>query len=135
MIPRSSTKGIFIKERREKLKGNKTSNKNETNLGLCFGCELPGHVVKDCPTLQIKAGKRRQKAENEFKRAMIATWSDSDLSESEDEEEQVVNLCFMANEDQTHDEETEYKSSDEIDYSDLLEYSKDELVQALIKCI
>jgi len=57
---------------------------------------------------------------------MVTAWSDNDSSESEDEEEQVENLCFMANEDQTHDEETENESSDEVDYSDLLEYSKNE---------
>jgi len=74
-----------------------------------------------------------QKAKKEFKRAMIAAWSDRDSSESEDEEEQAVNLCFMAN--QTHDEETEYESSDKVDYSDFLEYSKDELARVLIKCI
>ena len=44
-----------------------------------------------------------------------------------------MNLCFMAN--QTHDEETEYESSDKVDYSDFLEYSKDELARVLIKCI
>jgi len=135
LIPRSSTKGIFIKERREKLKGNKTSNKNETNLGPYFGSGLPGDVVKDCPILQKKAKKRRQKAKKEFKRAMMAVWNDSDSSGSEDEEEQAVNLCFMANENQTHDEETQYESSNKVDYSDLLEYFKNELAQALVKYI
>jgi len=57
-------------------------------------------VVKDCPIIQKKAEKRKQKAKKEFKRAMIAALSDSDSSESEDEEEQAENLCFMANEDQ-----------------------------------
>ena len=66
---------------------------------------------------------------------MIAAWSDSDSSGSGDEEEQPLSLCFMENENQTHNEETDYESSNEVDYSDLLEYSKDELVQALIKCI
>ena len=66
---------------------------------------------------------------------MIAAWSDSDSSGSEDEEEQAVNLCFMANENQTHDEETQYESSNKVDYSDLLEYFKNELAQALVKYI
>jgi len=65
---------------------------------------------------------------------MIAAWSDSDSSDSYDEEEQVENLCFMANEDPSQ-EETEHESLDEVDYSDFLEYSKDELARALIKCI
>ena len=67
---------------------------------------------------------------------MIATWSDSDSSNSDDdEEEQVKNLCFMANEDLSQEEETKYKSSDEVDYSEFLEYSKKKLAQSLIKCI
>jgi len=92
-------------------------------------------LVVDCPILQKKAEKRKQKAKKEFERAMIATWSDSGSSESEDEEEQEMNLCFMANEDQTHEEETKYEISDEANYYDLLENSKNELPQALIKCI
>jgi len=40
----------------------------------------------------------------------------------------------MANEDQIQEEETEYESSDEVDYYDFLEYSKDELARTLIKC-
>ena len=66
---------------------------------------------------------------------MIAAWKDSDSSESEDEEEQKENLCFIGNEDLILEEEIEYESSDEVDYSDFLEYSKDELARALIKCI
>jgi len=131
-------KGSSSKRNEKSSEGNKTSNnKNETNLDPYFGCGLLGHMVKDCPISPKKKNpeKRRQKAKKEFKRVMIAAWSDSDSSESKNEEKQVVNLCFMANENQTHDEETEYESSDEVDYSNLLEYSKDELAQALIKCI
>ena len=78
----------------------------------------------------MKAEKRKQKAKKEFRKAMIATWSDSDSSDS-DKEEEVANLCLMANDVQ----ETESENLDEVDYSDLLEYSKDELAQALIQCI
>ena len=49
-------------------------------------------------------------------------WSDSDSSESEDKKEQKENLCFMTNEDLIQEEETEYESSDEVDYSEFLEY-------------
>jgi len=41
----------------------------------------------------------------------------------------------MANEDLIQEKETEYESSDEIDYSEFLEYSKRKLAQTLIKCI
>jgi len=66
---------------------------------------------------------------------MIAAWSNSDSSDSNDEEEQVESLCFMVNEDLIQEEETEYESSDEVYYSDFLEYSKGELARALVKCI
>jgi len=65
---------------------------------------------------------------------MIAAWSDSNSSDSENEEEQAVSMCFMVNKGQIQEEETEYESSDEVDYSNFLEYSKDELAQALVKC-
>jgi len=52
-------------------------------------------VLKDFPIIQKKVEKRKQKAKKEFKRTMIAAWSDSDSSQSKDEEEQVENLCFM----------------------------------------
>jgi len=119
-------------------KGNKLSaNKNETDLGPCFGCGLPGHMVKDCPIIQKKAEKMKQRAkkEKEIRRVMIAAWSDSDSSDSDGEEEQVENLCFMANEDQIQEDETEYESLDKVDYSEFLEYSKNDLARALIKCI
>jgi len=40
---------------------------------------------------------------------MIAAWSDSHSSDSDDEEEQVSKLCFMANKDNAHEDETEYE--------------------------
>ena len=125
--------------RNEKIsKGNTFSNdKNNTNLGSCFGCGSPEHAVKDCPVIRKKAEKWKQKAkeEKQLKRAMIAAWSDSDSSDNDNEEEKVESLFFMANEDLSQEEETEYESSDEVDYSEFLEYTKKELAQALIKCI
>jgi len=66
---------------------------------------------------------------------MIVAWSDSDSSDGENEEEQAANLCFMVNEGQIQEEEMEHDRSNEVDYSNFLEYSKDELAQALVKCI
>ena len=48
--------------------------------------------------------KHRAKKEKELKRAMIAAWSFSDSSNSDDEKKQVENLCFMANEDQIQED-------------------------------
>jgi len=58
-------------------------------------------VEQDCPIIQKKAEKWKQKAkkEKQLKRAMIVTWSDSNSRKSEYEEERKENLCFMVNED------------------------------------
>jgi len=37
-------------------------NKNESNLGPCFGCGLPGYAVKDSSILQNKDEKQKHKA-------------------------------------------------------------------------
>ena len=124
-------KGSSSSKNEKFSKGTKfINNKNDSNLGPCFGCGLPGHIVKDCPVLQMKAEKRKHKAKKELKKAMIAAWSDSDSSDS-DKKEVVANLPLMMNDVQ----ETKLEKFDEVDYSDLLEYSKDELAQALIRCI
>ena len=96
-------------------------NKIESNKGPGFGCGLPGHIAKDYPILQKKAEKRKENGKQDFKRAIITTWSDSDSSDSENEEEQVTNLCFMVNEGQIQEEEIEYESSDEVNYLEFLE--------------
>jgi len=66
---------------------------------------------------------------------MTAAWSDSDSSYSEDKAEHVANLCFMVNENHVQEHKTKYESLDKVDYTYLLEYSKDELAQTLTKCI
>jgi len=91
------------------LKGNKFSaTKNETELSPCFGCGLLGRMVKDCPIIQKKAEKMNQRAkkEKEPKRAMIAAWSCSNSSDSDNKEEKMENLCFMANEDLIQEDKT-----------------------------
>ena len=126
-------KGFSSKKNDKSSKDNNLSkNKSESNLGRCFGCGLPGHVMQDCPIIQKRIEKHKQKAKKEFKKAMIAAWSDSDSSDSDNEVEQVTNLCFMANEENVQEDKAKYESSDEVDYSDFLEYSKDELAHAII---
>ena len=90
-------KGSSSSKNEKFSKGTKfLNNKNDSNLGPCFGCGLPRHIVKDCSVLQMKAEKHKQKAKKEFKRAMIAAWSDSDSNDS-DKEGEIANLCLMAN--------------------------------------
>ena len=50
--------------------------------------------------------KQRAKKEKELKRAMIVAWSDSDSSDSNNKEQQMEDLRFMANEDLIQKDET-----------------------------
>jgi len=95
-------------------KGRQCFNNNESNMVPLFSCELLGCIVKDCPISQKKAKKQRQKAKKELKKAMVAIWSNSDTSNSDDNEYQVVNLGMMAKEEHG-EEQTECKSSHEVD--------------------
>ena len=66
---------------------------------------------------------------------MLATQSDSDASNSDANEDQVVNVGLMAKEEQLQEESNQRESSNEVNYSVFLEYSKNELAQALVNCI
>src|SRR5436853_2402870 len=68
------------------LKNGKFINFKDNVEPLCFKCNKPGHVKKDCPL--YKSSKR-----GKFKRAFEANWED-DSSSSEDE----ANMCFTAKE-------------------------------------
>jgi len=119
------SKGSTLK-RNEKLKG-KFFNKDNTNVSSCYGCGMPGHLLKDCPLIQ-KMGESWRFKKKENRRAMIAAWSDSDTSESESDEEHKANICLMAREGQAHEPE----NTNEVDIAALYECCKDELINALI---
>ncbi|KAL5546924.1 hypothetical protein UlMin_006611 [Ulmus minor] len=68
----------------------------------------PGHYRSECP--QLKQGR---------KKAMLATWDDSDSSDSESEKDECANVCFMT----IHDEVI----NSELDSSN---FSFDELLDA-----
>jgi len=87
-----------LKRNERSSNGSKFSNINKSSIGPSFGCQSSGHVVKDCLILKKKAGKWKQKAKKEFKTAILATWGNSDISNSDDNEDQVANPGLMAKE-------------------------------------
>ncbi|GAV78863.1 LOW QUALITY PROTEIN: zf-CCHC domain-containing protein/UBN2 domain-containing protein, partial [Cephalotus follicularis] len=63
----------------------------------CFECKKSGHFKSDCPSLKKKEQFKKSNEHSKKKKAMIATWSDSDYLSFEDESE-VANNAFMATE-------------------------------------
>ncbi|GAV85633.1 LOW QUALITY PROTEIN: zf-CCHC domain-containing protein/UBN2 domain-containing protein, partial [Cephalotus follicularis] len=68
----------------------------------CYECKKLGHLKSECP---LKRKRNSRKAHSKKKKAMIATWDDSDLSSSDEESDgEVANITFMAIEEEKEDE-------------------------------
>ena len=65
---------------------------------------------------------------------MVDTWSNSNISNNNDNEDQIVNLNLIPKEEKGQ-EETECESSEEVHYPVFIKYSKDELFQTLVNYI
>ncbi|KAH9698134.1 hypothetical protein KPL71_023896 [Citrus sinensis] len=77
----------FYKKNNEQRKFRGYKNKKEKKEPItCYECKKPGHIRPECPLL------------NKFKKkAMVATWDDSDEETSnEDEQQEMTNLALMA---------------------------------------
>ncbi|GAV91095.1 zf-CCHC domain-containing protein/UBN2 domain-containing protein [Cephalotus follicularis] len=94
-------------ERKKVLKKNfpedEESSKREEPT--CYECKKPGHFKNECPNLKKKEQFKKRNEYVKKKKAIVATWSDSDSSISEEEsDEEVANIAFMAIEDEEEDE-------------------------------
>ncbi|KAK2988476.1 hypothetical protein RJ640_007045 [Escallonia rubra] len=73
------------------------------NSDACYECGRTGHIKKYCPQLKNKTANSNSRdfKEKKFKsRKALLTWDDSDESDKEgSEDEDVAQLCFMANDD------------------------------------
>ncbi|GAV70508.1 zf-CCHC domain-containing protein/UBN2 domain-containing protein [Cephalotus follicularis] len=84
----------FSKKQSKKFqsKGDSSKSDKDEKEVICYECNKSGHIRPDCPKLKKKKDK---------KKAMIATWSDSDDSSlDKDENEEIANITFMAMEDE-----------------------------------
>ncbi|GAV64528.1 zf-CCHC domain-containing protein/UBN2 domain-containing protein, partial [Cephalotus follicularis] len=95
-------KSIALKATKEDSE--KSSKKEEPT---CYECKKPGHFKNECPN--IKKKEKFIKEHSKKKKAMVATWDDSDLSSSEESgsDEEVVNFALMAMEEDTSEDESE----------------------------
>ncbi|KAK8986324.1 hypothetical protein V6N11_013818 [Hibiscus sabdariffa] len=88
------------------------SKEEEKDQLICYECKRPGHIRSECPQLKKKSFGKKKKI-----KAQIATWSDEESSD--EEEQEVANLCLMALEEET--KVTSNSSICDLTYDELLE--------------
>ncbi|KAH9769127.1 hypothetical protein KPL71_011881 [Citrus sinensis] len=93
MLARRFRKLFKKSSKRRKFKDLK-NQKEKKEVIKCYECKKPGHIRTKCPLLnKLK------------KKAMVATWDNSDEETSDDEEHQeMTNLALMAIGDESDDE-------------------------------
>ncbi|GAV84629.1 UBN2 domain-containing protein, partial [Cephalotus follicularis] len=80
-------------------KGDSSKKEKKEKKIICYECDKLGHIRPECPKLKKKKDIFKKKA-------IIATWSDSDESNSKEEIEEVANIALMAIEDESDYEVT-----------------------------
>ncbi|KAL4348335.1 hypothetical protein GQ457_17G015400 [Hibiscus cannabinus] len=107
----------FMKSQRGRRFQRKVDFKNkgkeeEKDQLICYECKRSGHIRSECPQLKKKSFEKKKKL-----KAQIATWSDEESSD--EEEQEVANLCLMALEEET--KVTSNSSTCDLTYNELLE--------------
>ena len=92
-------------------------NRKGTKELIFYKCKKPGYVKYDCPLYKAKREKRR---------AMMATWSQSEDSSDDENENKVVNTCFMAFEDKD-------EVNSNLDEDEEFMFKYDDLLKAIYK--
>ncbi|GAV86931.1 hypothetical protein CFOL_v3_30357, partial [Cephalotus follicularis] len=70
-----------------------------------YECKKPSHFKSECPSLKKKEKFKKSNEHSKKKKAMVATWDDSDPSSFDEESvEEVANIAFMAIEEEEENE-------------------------------
>ncbi|KAK9031776.1 hypothetical protein V6N11_056065 [Hibiscus sabdariffa] len=107
----------FMKSNRGRkfLRKGEFKNKNreeEKDQLICYECKKLGHIRTECPQLKKKSFGKKKKL-----KAHVATWSDEESSD--EDEEEVANLCLMALDDEP--KVTSNSSLCDLSYNELFE--------------
>ncbi|KAK8625938.1 hypothetical protein V6N13_057093 [Hibiscus sabdariffa] len=107
----------FMKSNRGRkfLRKGEFKNKNreeEKDQLICYECKKPGHIRTECPQLKKKSFGKKKKL-----KAHVASWSDEEPSD--EDEEEIANLCLMALDDEP--KVTSNSSLCDLSYNELFE--------------
>ncbi|GAV61281.1 LOW QUALITY PROTEIN: zf-CCHC domain-containing protein/UBN2 domain-containing protein, partial [Cephalotus follicularis] len=95
-------KTITLRASKEESESDEDSDMEEL---ICYECKKLGHFKSDCPSIKKKEQFMKCNEHSKKKKAMIATWDDSDESSSDEESDgEVANIAFMAIEEEEENE-------------------------------
>ncbi|KAL0928199.1 hypothetical protein M5K25_000069 [Dendrobium thyrsiflorum] len=114
----------FLKRKQRRHQNNWNKGKSSKNIKISsdtifFECRKSGHLRAECPNLKARLIKEKGEEKPKYKKGKLKTqkafWADSGSESSEAEaEEEVMNLCLMANNnlDQSDQDEMLKKNSE-----------------------